>query len=191
VDYRSLDFPSKSKKDQPFIDSLMKAEKQIHKIAFDKKLQAQTDQKKYHLGEEITLTVVNNTDKTEYFYPSASESKRALEAYDYNPEDLKKLYLKVVISKENGLLGGMSYFDPSFIGLHLSGSNSDAVSKLGYKGFDQPLKSGKSFTFKVKMPKRAGQYYFQIKRYSHGTNEIGFWGANQFIYSNTFEILEK
>nr|WP_294859755.1 hypothetical protein [uncultured Fluviicola sp.] len=187
VDYSSLDFPPTSKKDQTFIDSTLKA----NQLGSDKKLHAQTDRKKYRIDEEITLTVVNNTGKTVYIYPSDVESKCSLATFSYDDKELKKLYLKAVISEDNGLLGGMSYLDPCFIGLHLSGSNSATVSKLGFEGFDQPLESGKKLVFNVKMPKRAGHYYFLIKKYSHGPDKIGYWGYNQFIYSNAFEILDK
>lgn len=191
VDYSSMDFPAYSKKNRAFTDSVLRAEERIHQIGFDKKLHAKTDRKKYLLGEEIVLTVVNNTGQIEYFYPSEAESKRSLESFLIDDEELKKLYRKAVVSEGNGLLGGISYSDPCLIGLHLSGSNSATVSELGFEGFDQPLESGKTMVFNVKMPQRTGHYYFLIKRYSHDSDGIGLWGANQFIYSNLFEIVEK
>jgi hypothetical protein len=191
VDFNSIDFPPVSTQNKAFIDSVLKNDQEFYWRSFDKYLKAETNQKKYSPGEEVILTITNKTDKIEYFYPSDKESASILESLTINNAASVKAFEKAIVSKSDGILGSISYSDPSLVYLYLSGANVNVASKLGFNGFSESLKSGDKMIFQVKMPDRVGIYRILIGRFSHGSNRIGFWGANLFIISNTFEILQR
>ncbi|MGV3611888.1 MAG: hypothetical protein ACO1N0_13110 [Fluviicola sp.] len=189
ADFTSLKFPPASTKSKDFVDSILKAEKPVN--IFGKELKIVTDRKKYGIGEEVELTITNNTGKTEYFYPSDEESNRILELMKnstYNDKAFEEAAKNSFISKANGIHGDILYDDPSFLSLSIWGENTLVASKYGIEGFDDPLKSGDKMVFHIKMPKRPGFYYFVVPRFSHDSKSIGYAGANRFIPSNVFEI---
>lgn len=185
VDFTSLKFPPASTRNKTFVDSILKAEKQVN--LFGEKLTLVTDHTKYAVGEEVELTITNNTGKTEYFYPGDQESARILALPLLNTANAKAAK-NSFISKANGIRGDIFYSDPSFLSLSLWGENPLVASKYGMEGFDDPLESGDKMMFHIKMPKRPGFYCFVVPRFSHDSEDIGYWGANRFIPSNVFEI---
>ena len=189
LDYTSLDFPPASTKSNQFIDSVLRTVNERRTNLFDKSLTFTTDRKKYKIGEEIELTVTNNTGETEYFYPSDEESARSLDL-PINKR-YEEAFKKSLVSKRDGIRGEVHYSDPCLIDLFLCGENSLVASKYGFEGFEKPLKSGEKLVFQIKLPERPGFYDFVLVRFSYDKKGIGYWGANRFIHSTIFEITNE
>lgn len=191
IDFSSKEFPGTSKLSKTEKDSLLRAEDAYYKTRFDKNLKAETDRMKYLVGEEIILTVVNNTKETEYFCESKESSQNHFDAFPNVYKSDQENYLNGLVSKNPGIIGKLYFNDPLLIGLYLEGTNAVVASKIGFEAFDQPLDPGEKMSFRITMPKRAGYYRCLIRRYSPDSPQTWTYGMDPFIVSNTFEILAK
>ncbi len=192
VDFSAIDFPGTSKLDKDGIDSVLKAQHAGFIEEPDDSVKVGTDRKIYHFGEEVILSVTNNSSEIQYFYEANEDSKRYFDAFPDLSKSKKEEYEKKLISKDPGIMGVVYYQDPCLINLRIDGMNSVVGSKLGLEGFDKPLNPGESMTFNVKMPRRPGYYRFLITRHTaFGKSPLWEFGSKLYIISNSFEIVDK
>lgn len=192
VDFNAIHFPGASKLNKYQIDSVLKAQHAEFIEEPDDSVKAGTDRKTYHFGEEVVLSVTNNSSEIQYFYEANEDSKSYFDAFPGMSKSKKEEYQNKLISKDPAIMGVVYYPDPCFINLRIDGMNSVIGSKLGLEGFDKPLNPGESMTFNVKMPRRAGYYRFLMTRHTpYGKSALWEFGSKLYIISNSFEIVDK
>ena len=143
----------------------------------------ETDKTIYKPGEQIILTVENNTGKPMYFYPKEASD----DADYYLVEDAGKAHYKSYLVSENpAFVTNVTYPDPAVLHLLFKAVNEKTAADLGCDSFKEPLSSGNKIIFMVTLPERAGFYRFGIQRYSHNpSQEVP---DNGLIYSNLFQV---
>lgn len=183
VDFSSREFPEI--REEMNVEADLELYREIERYSnHSSDVKAETDKKTYRAGEEVVLTIHNNSQSTEYFYPSDEQVKRR-ETLIHS----KSLYLKSLVSKDPAIHGDLMFHDARLVFLVLEGTNSLESSEYGMDGMNESLDPGEKMVFRIKMPKRQGRYIVSLMRFSPGPENFPF-GANAFIQSNVFEVVK-
>lgn len=188
LDFSNLDFPENSRSNDASLDSILELNNKLSVYSSGEDYTCQTDKTVYLVGEEITLTVKNNTSFPLYFFPDEMEGARSRM---FLPDDYKESFKKNLVSQNPAITGFVMSSSPSFVCLYFGGIDEFIASEMGLNAFKEPLEAGKSMTFQIVMPDRTGHYQFSIARYAHEPEGFGLWGLNNFLMSNTFQIVDQ
>lgn len=193
LDFNGFDFPQTETADLEHLDSILSEHKTHVQLSESDGIYCYTDKTEYALGEQVILTIENNSKEiTEFLYPGIMEDAKQLmnlEMMNRSIDQLKDEFDKVLISKNPAFVGQVSYSNPAFVYLMIDAMGKSTADKFGYDHFGKALKPGEKMVFQVDLPNRAGFYSFLFVKHSHDPNNQEIWGLNKFIYySNAFEV---
>jgi len=180
VDFSALQFPEIKQEKNLKKDSALQVELERFSRGFSDDLKSLTNKRRYKIGEEIILTISNQGQSTEYFYPSDEQMKKQ--------RSRKSTYPLYFVSKDPGIQGRVFFNDSRLVYLVLQGANSLEASEHEIDGFDDVLETGEKMVFKIKMPKRPGKYLVSTVRYFHDKPDP-FYERNGHLRSNIFEVV--